>query len=116
MKKPQSEKPPNEPRLTDPYESALFAAELGAAPEIDLHGETVDSALARVDAFLDHEFYAGTEAVKIIHGRGGGALRQAVRDYLKKQTHLVAAFRDAQSPGQLGGVTLVALSRRSRTP
>lgn len=103
--------PPPEPVRTDPHESAIFAAELGESPEIDLHGESVDVALSLLDAFLNHEFVAGTEVVKIIHGRGEGKLREAIHDALGKQTTLVASFRDAQSRKQQGGVTYAALHR-----
>lgn len=102
---------PELPRPSDQYETAIFAAELGSAPEIDLHGETVDEALVRLDQFINHEFVAGTEVVKIIHGRGSGKLRAAIHDYLRKQTELVAYFRDAQTPAQQGGATYAALHK-----
>ncbi len=91
---------------------AIFAAELGDAPEIDLHGMDVPLAVSQLDQYINHEFVAGSEAVKIIHGRGTGKLRDAIHAYLKKQTELVAAFRDSRSPGQQGGVTIAALHRR----
>ncbi|OGL74454.1 hypothetical protein A3E39_01640 [Candidatus Uhrbacteria bacterium RIFCSPHIGHO2_12_FULL_60_25] len=103
--------PSSEPIQTNPHESAIFAAELGEAPEINLHGESVDVAIRLLDAFVNHEFVAGTDVVKIIHGRGEGRLHDAVRDYLKSQTELVAFFRDAQAKGQQGGVTYAALHR-----
>lgn len=106
------ESPPlSEPVQTNPHESAIFAAELGEAPEIDLHGESVDVAVRLLDAFVNHEFVAGTDVVKIIHGRGEGKLRNAIHEYLKTQTELVAYFRDAQSKKQQGGVTYAALHR-----
>lgn len=111
MSERQKEAAPDSPRPSDQFESAIFAAELGEAPEIDLHGETVDVALSLLDAFINHEFVTGTEVVKIIHGRGSGKLRAAIHDYLKEQTELVAYFRDAQSPAQQGGATYAALHR-----
>jgi DNA mismatch repair protein MutS2 len=102
---------PSEPVHNNPFESAMFAAELGDAPEIDLHGEDIDTAMVQLDQFINHEFIAGTEAIKIIHGRGEGRLREAIHKYLRKQTELVAAFRDSQNPGQQGAVTLAALQR-----
>mgnify|MGYP001598232775 CR=1 FL=1 len=111
MKKPIGEAPPSEPQQTNPYEASIFAAELGEAREIDLHGESIDVALSLLDAFLNHEFVAGTEVVKIIHGRGEGKLRDAIREALAKQTELVAFFRDAESRKEQGGVTYVALHR-----
>jgi DNA mismatch repair protein MutS2 len=106
------EKPPiPEPVHNEPFESAIFSAELGVAPEIDLHGEDIDSALAQLDQFINHEFIAGSETVKIIHGRGEGRLRDAIRTYLRKQKELVALFRDSQNPAQQGAVTIAALHR-----
>jgi DNA mismatch repair protein MutS2 len=109
--KRQEKQPLSEPVQNNSFESALFAAELGVAPEIDLHGEDIDTAQVRLDQFINHEFVAGTEAVKIIHGRGEGRLRDAIHAYLRKQKELVALFRDSAAPGQQGGVTIAALHR-----
>ena len=51
--------------------------------EIDLHGMTVDEALPQVDAFLRRAHKDGLLRVWVIHGKGSGALRSAVRDYLR---------------------------------
>ncbi len=94
-------------------EAAIFAAELGHVPTIDLHGQTPDQAISLLDAFLNHECLQGTEAVKIIHGRGSGKLRTAVLAFLKEHplAHLV---KDASHVGQQGGVTYVALEKIGR--
>lgn len=89
----------------------MLAAEIGEAPEIDLHGDSVDLALSRLDTFVHQELMRGSEAVKIIHGRGTGKLRDAVLAWLRKNPNLVAAFRDASAPGQQGGMTVAALHR-----
>ena len=107
----RTEAPPSEPVQTNPYETSVFAAELGETREIDLHGEYVDTAISLLDAFINHEFVAGTPVVKIIHGRGEGKLRDAIHDYLKNQTTLVAYYRDAQARKQQGGVTYAALHK-----
>ncbi|MCW1892265.1 MAG: Smr/MutS family protein [Candidatus Uhrbacteria bacterium] len=91
-------------------EAAIFAAELGSVPEIDLHGQTVNQALSMLDGFLNHECLQGTEAVKIIHGRGTGALQKAVRLFLQDHP-LVVILKDASSMSQQGGVTYAALER-----
>ena len=103
-------KPPSEPAQTNPYETAIFAAELGGdVPTIDLHGMHLDD----IDRELGHFVYAkhppGTEALKIVHGRGTQKLRKAVHDWLKKHPDVVAYFRDAAAASQQGGVTFVAL-------
>jgi DNA mismatch repair protein MutS2 len=50
--------------------------------ELDLHGFTVDESMTLVDTFLYKSHKAGLRRVWIIHGRGTGILRQAVRRYL----------------------------------
>ena len=81
---------------------------LGASPEIDLRGMTGDEAVAAVEQFLDNAMLAHLETVTVIHGKGTGAVRKAVRDYLKHSRY-VRAFR----PGAFGegedGVTVVTL-------
>ncbi|MCU0317999.1 MAG: Smr/MutS family protein [Amoebophilaceae bacterium] len=51
-------------------------------PEIDLHGMSVNSALDTVDRWIDKAVLLGHGQLKIIHGKGTGALRSAVRKYL----------------------------------
>lgn len=76
--------------------------------EIMLRMQRVDEALANLDQYLHDAYSAGLEQVRVIHGKGTGALRQAVREYLK--THpLVHSYRGA-SPAEGGdGVTIVTL-------
>jgi dsDNA-specific endonuclease/ATPase MutS2 len=113
MKNPENAAVPQAPEPRDPWETAIFAAELGHAPQIDLHGMPSHEALGELERFLNHEFLAGTEVVKIIHGRGRGILRQAIRKALKEH-ELVARFRDADNPAQKGGVTYAALHSKGR--
>jgi len=102
--------PPKKSSQAD-YHIELFAAELGACPTIDLHHYTIDLAIHELEQFIDRAFLQGEDAVKIIHGRGTGRLRQAIHAWLKKQTVYVAAFQDAQDIAQQGAVTVVALRK-----
>ena len=52
------------------------------SPTLDLHGERVEAALERVQAYLDDALLAGLDSVVIVHGVGTGALRRAVREAL----------------------------------
>ena len=110
--------PSDMPPASDPTETALFAAELGGAvPAIDLHGLPADEAVRELDLFLNHEF-AGrprreVKAVKIVHGRGTGVLRDAVVKHLKS-SKLVARFRDAEDPTQTNGVIYAALGPNTK--
>lgn len=81
---------------------------MGAKPEVDLRGLMTDEAISVLDRFLDDAMLAKLESVTIIHGKGTGAVRKAVRDHLKRSRY-VKAFR----PGRYGegedGVTIAEL-------
>jgi DNA mismatch repair protein MutS2 len=78
----------------------------GGPREIVLVGKTVDEALAELERFLDAALVAGHERVRIVHGRGTGRLRAAVRAFLAEQPH-VRAHREAD-PGEGGDAATVA--------
>lgn len=103
--------------VSNPDEAAIFAAELGGeAPEIDLHElDSIDQAIHRLDAFINHEAVAGTEVIRIIHGHGTGKLRAEVEKYLRSQTELVKRFRGSNKPGEQGAVTYAALERLTKS-
>jgi DNA mismatch repair protein MutS2 len=71
---------------------------------------TADEATARVDKFLDEAFYAGTEAVRIIHGHGKGILRRAIATLLTGHPQ-VEKFQLAPPNQGGGGATLVDLKK-----
>ncbi|MFA5185701.1 MAG: Smr/MutS family protein [Patescibacteria group bacterium] len=107
--------PASEPaKNLDPYEAAIYAAELGEAPEINLHGMTVDEALSEADRFLHQELMRGSEVIRIIYGHGEQKLHVAINKWLarQKELELVAAYRGAQhKPGQQNAVAYAALHR-----
>ena len=76
------------------------------SPEINLLGKTVDEALAALDKYLDDAYLAHLESVRVVHGKGTGALRNAVQQHLRRVKY-VKSFR----PGEYGegdaGVTIV---------
>lgn len=75
-------------------------------PEIDVRGMRVDEALAVVDKFLDDAYLAGWKEVRIIHGKGTGALRQAVGELLDSHPRVAGRRAAAWNEGDLG-VTVV---------
>lgn len=81
---------------------------LGASPELDLRGMMTDEAIAVLDQFLDSAMLGKLNEVTIIHGKGTGAVRKAVREHLKRSRY-VKSFR----PGRYGegedGVTVAEL-------
>lgn len=58
------------------------------SPELDIRGETVDSAIIKIDKYLDDCYIAGLQKITIIHGKGTGALREGVRDFLKSSRYV----------------------------
>ncbi|NMB76986.1 MAG: endonuclease MutS2 [Myxococcales bacterium] len=75
---------------------------------LDLRGLRVDEALAAVEAFLDRLYGAGEAAAFLLHGHGTGALKSAVRNYLRRSPY---AKRHEPAPIDQGGdgVTVVRL-------
>ena len=56
--------------------------------EINLIGKTVDEAIALLDKYLDDAYLAHLPSVRIVHGKGTGALRNAVQSHLKRQSYI----------------------------
>ncbi len=76
--------------------------------KIDLRGQITDDALPMVDSFLDVAYRAGQNRLEVVHGKGTGALRRAVRELLR--THpLVTQFESAEPKQGGDGVTIVTL-------
>ena len=71
-----------------------------SSDEIDLHGMTIDEAIPLVDEFLHRAFRARVHRVWVVHGKGTGTLRRAVRSYLTRHP-LVARCSTAE--GWRGG-------------
>ena len=77
--------------------------------ELDLRGSRIDEALPRLEEYLDAAYMAGLPFVRIIHGKGTGALRKAVQDMI--QTHPLARSWERGKPNEGGdGVTVVLLA------
>jgi DNA mismatch repair protein MutS2 len=72
---------------------------LKARPRTDLRGQRVDEALANVTRFIDEAMAANLDRVEVVHGKGTGALRQAIHEYLEKSPD-VDRFEEAPyAPG-----------------
>ena len=79
---------------------------MSISPEINLLGKTVDEAIAELDKYLDDAYLAHLSPVRIVHGKGTGALRQGVHNYLKRQKHVKSYRLGAFGEGD-AGVTIV---------
>lgn len=78
--------------------------------EINLLGKTVDEAIMELDKYLDDAYIAHLPSVRIVHGKGTGALRKGVHNYLKRQKH-VASFRLGEFGEGDAGVTIVEFKK-----
>ena len=103
------------PRASEPVRSQtarpspLRVREASLPMEIDLRGLPVDDALDSLERHLDSAYLAGMPFVRVIHGKGTGRLRQAVRRALRENPY--AAGFDAGKDGEGGeGVTVVRLA------
>lgn len=78
------------------------------SPELNVMGKTVDEAIMEIDKYLDDAVLSHMNKVTIIHGKGTGALRKGIHQYLKKHP-LVKSFRAGEFGEGEYGVTIVEL-------
>ena len=78
--------------------------------EINLLGKTVDEAIAELDKYLDDAYLAHMPSVLIVHGKGTGALRKGVHNYLRKVKY-VSSFRLGEFGEGDAGVTIVEFKK-----
>jgi DNA mismatch repair protein MutS2 len=77
--------------------------------EVDLRGLTIEPALTHLDRFMDRALLAGVPLLTVLHGKGSGALRNAIRQHLRTHYPQVVALADGPDPGPGNGVTVVTL-------
>ncbi|MCL6548254.1 MAG: Smr/MutS family protein, partial [Alicyclobacillus sp.] len=110
MKVPLSDVEVLQPAASPPQTSGrtVQTAAKDVKMELDVRGETVDDAVARIDKYLDDAVVAGLRRVVVIHGKGTGALRDGIRRHLSKHPQV-----SAWSPGGAGeggdGVTVIEI-------
>ncbi len=78
--------------------------------EINLLGKTVDEAIAILDKYLDDAYLAHLNQVRVVHGKGTGALRKGVHDYLRRNKR-VASYRLGEFGEGDAGVTIVEFKK-----
>lgn len=74
--------------------------------EIDLRGRQSDDAIIELDKYLDQAVYSNWNEVRVIHGKGTGALRKTIHEYLRKKKH-IKSFRLGQVGEGDTGVTVI---------
>ncbi|WP_284139778.1 endonuclease MutS2 [Virgibacillus sp. LDC-1] len=76
--------------------------------ELDLRGERFEDALIRLEKYIDDALLAGYPRVSIIHGKGTGALRKGVQDFVKKHRS-ISNYREGTMEEGGSGVTVIEL-------
>ena len=79
---------------------------LSVSSEINLLGKTVDEAIGLLDKYLDDAYLAHLASVRVVHGKGTGALRTGITNYLKKSSYVKKFHRGLPEEGG-DGVTIV---------
>ncbi|MBO5469650.1 MAG: endonuclease MutS2 [Lachnospiraceae bacterium] len=97
----------NKQQKTAQYRASVNKAK-NIKPEINLLGMTVDEAIMELDKYLDDACLSHLNQVRIVHGKGTGALRKGVHEYLKRQKY-VKSFRLGEFGEGDAGVTIVEL-------
>ena len=81
---------------------------LSVSPEINLLGKTVDEAVSELDKYLDDAILSHLSTVRVVHGKGTGALRKGIHEFLRRQKH-VKSYRLGEFGEGDAGVTIVEL-------
>ncbi|MBL8120459.1 MAG: Smr/MutS family protein, partial [Anaerolineae bacterium] len=74
--------------------------------ELDLRGERVDDALKRLETYVDAAYMSGLPFARIIHGKGTGALKKAVKERVEHHP-LISKVTEATPKEGGGGVTII---------
>jgi mutS2 protein len=85
-----------------PVKSAGDKAVAAFSPELDLRGNYADDACFLLDKYLDDARRAGVTQVRIIHGKGTGALRRAVTDFLRRDARVASVRCGTWGEGDTG--------------
>jgi len=97
----------------EPREYASYSLPVATGPlpdtQIEIRGWRADEVGPELDKYLNDAYLAGLPAVRIVHGKGTGVLRQVVRDYLARHP-LVRSFETAERREGGDGVTVAALA------
>ena len=106
----------DEPAITTPALTRTNTGKIkmsksfSVSTEINLLGKTVDEALAELDKYLDDAYLAHLPSVRIVHGKGTGALRKAVQNHLRRVKY-VKSFRLGEFGEGDAGVTIAEFKK-----
>lgn len=100
------EEPVSKKEQRKTYYGGAFSKSATISPEVNLLGKTVDEALAALDKYLDDAYLSHLSSVRVVHGKGTGALRSAVHQHLRRLSY-VKSFRLGEFGEGDAGVTIV---------
>lgn len=100
------EEPVSKKEQRKTYYGGAFSKSATISPEVNLLGKTVDEALASLDKYLDDAYLSHLSSVRVVHGKGTGALRSAVHQHLRRLSY-VKSFRLGEFGEGDAGVTIV---------
>ena len=90
------------------YNSKPVLVEKSSRMELKILGKTFDEALPEIDRFIDDSILVGMDKIRIVHGKGTGALRSKVRSYLKQNKKIAEFYSPPPSAGG-DGVTIAVI-------
>ena len=96
-------------QLPPPTSVTIDVEPVESVSRIEVRGQTLDEALPAVEQFLDHAYRAGLQRLEVVHGKGTGTLRRAVREMLRHHP-LVSAYEPAERREGGEGVTIVRMA------
>ena len=91
-------------------DSSISERKLNFSTELDVRGERLNDAVEKVTRYVDDAIMLGISSVRIIHGKGTGALRKGVQQYLKRNKH-IKTFRLGEYGEGDAGVTVIEFKR-----
>ncbi len=100
----EKSKAPKEPKKVRTNVSRTKSA--GISPTLDLRGERYEEAMYHLDQYVDSSLLAGYPSITIIHGKGTGALRSGVNNYLKKHPRVKSYGYSAPNAGGDGSTVV----------
>lgn len=96
-----------EKKRPSPGKTAVMKTE-SAVTELDLRGQMADEAILNLEKFIDDAVLAKLETVRVIHGKGTGVLKNAVRSFCKRSKEVKSARPGIYGEGE-DGVTVITL-------
>ena len=98
--------------INDRLKTNIIKSSGPAKMEIDIRGNTIYEAEAKLDKFIEQGYFSGLHELSVIHGKGTGALRKGVHDYLKSHPYIKSFRLGTYGEGE-AGVTVVFLKEKN---